>query len=123
MKVLIDMNLSPDWVTFFSAAGIQARHWITIGEPNAPDEMLMSWATENNYVVFTHDLDFGALLATSQASSPSVLQVRSQDTFYENIGAMVLAAIRQFESELNTGAIVTVDANKARVRILPFRRA
>jgi predicted nuclease of predicted toxin-antitoxin system len=39
----------------------------------------MQWARNNDYLVFTHDLDFGILLAHSRDSGPSVIQVRTQD--------------------------------------------
>ncbi|MCC5635132.1 DUF5615 family PIN-like protein [Nostoc sp. CHAB 5844] len=32
MKILIDINLSPEWVETFAQAGIEAVHWSTIGE-------------------------------------------------------------------------------------------
>lgn len=32
MKILIDMNLSPTWVQFLVAQGIEAVHWFTIGK-------------------------------------------------------------------------------------------
>jgi predicted nuclease of predicted toxin-antitoxin system len=47
----------------------------------APDDIIVSWARENGYIVFTHDLDFGVLLAWTRAESPSVIQVRTQDVF------------------------------------------
>jgi hypothetical protein len=31
------------------------------------------WAIANSYAVFTHDLDFGTMLALSGADGPSVL--------------------------------------------------
>ena len=38
----------------------------------------MAWALANGYVVFTHDLDFGTMLALTHATGPSVLQVRGK---------------------------------------------
>jgi predicted nuclease of predicted toxin-antitoxin system len=122
MNILIDMNLSPSWVGFFASVEIQAVHWSAVGDPSAPDTVLMAWAKANDHIVFTHDLDFGTLLALTQAQAPSVLQVRTQDTFFEVIGEIVVSALKQFEVELASGALVTVDANRARVRILPFAR-
>lgn len=81
----------------------------------------MLWAKQNGFVVFTHDLDFGAILAATQADSPSVFQVRTQDVAPESIGPLVIAALAQFEEMLSKGALVTVDRNKARVRTLPLR--
>ena len=33
----------------------------------------MDWALRHDYIVFTHDLDFGTMLALSHATGPSVL--------------------------------------------------
>jgi predicted nuclease of predicted toxin-antitoxin system len=56
MKILVDMNLSPDWVSALVANGFDATHWSTVGDPRADDSVIMDWARANNYVVFTHDL-------------------------------------------------------------------
>ncbi|KAM3100089.1 DUF5615 family PIN-like protein [Phormidesmis sp. 146-12] len=121
MKILIDMNLSPDWCQAFSRFGIESIHWSNVGEPTAPDRILMEWAKSNGYVVFTHDLDFGSILAATQAESPSVIQVRVQDTFPEVLVNTVVAVLQQFETQLLAGALITIDKNKSRVRILPMR--
>jgi predicted nuclease of predicted toxin-antitoxin system len=63
MKILIDMNLSPSWKSVLLNSGIHAVHWIEIGKPNASDSEILNWATLNNFIVFSHDLDFGAILA------------------------------------------------------------
>ena len=52
MKILVDMNLSPDWVTVLTNHGITAVHWSTVGDPRAPDDLIMDWARANGYVVF-----------------------------------------------------------------------
>ena len=70
MKLLIDMNLSPQWVPFLAGHGIEATHWFDIGDPRAPDSALMQWARDNGYIVFTHDLDFSTLIATAGAVGP-----------------------------------------------------
>jgi predicted nuclease of predicted toxin-antitoxin system len=51
----------------------EAIHWLTIGATNAPDREIIAWAKNNNYVILTHDLDFGTILAVSQAFAPSVI--------------------------------------------------
>lgn len=57
MKILIDMNLSPEWVHEFKLHKIESMHWSTAGKFNAPDNIIMDWARENDYIVFTHDLN------------------------------------------------------------------
>ena len=82
----------------------------------------MAWARDNGCVVFTHDLDFSMLLALTHASGPSVLQVRTQDVMPEAIGELVLQALDAHHDALELGAIVTVDKENSRVRILPIGR-
>jgi predicted nuclease of predicted toxin-antitoxin system len=53
MKILIDMNLSPDWVKVLEEAGWESVHWSMVGDMRAPDDVIMSWARENGYIVFT----------------------------------------------------------------------
>ncbi|MBG1241845.1 DUF5615 family PIN-like protein [Nostoc sp. NZL] len=122
MKILIDMNLSPDWVAVFEKYNISAVHWSTVGDPREKDSIIMEWARTNGYIVFTHDLDFGSLLAATDVDTPSVIQVRTQDVLPKSIGNLVISALNQFESLLETGALVTVDQAQSRVRILPIRR-
>jgi|SRR5579859_1272517 len=86
MKVLIDMNLSPLWVPFLEKNGIEAAHWSTISKPSAPDSQILDYAAANGFVVFTHDLDFGILLAARKSKGPSVIQVRTQDVLPAAIG-------------------------------------
>jgi predicted nuclease of predicted toxin-antitoxin system len=122
MKILIDMNLSPDWVNYFAASGIEAIHWSRVGIASAKDREIMEYALVNGFVVFTHDLDFGAILAATQADAPSVLQIRTQETFAGVIGDVLMAGIAQFREELEAGALVSIDMQRSKVRILPIRK-
>lgn len=121
MKFVIDMNLSPLWEQTFIQAGIEARHWSKIGSPRAADREIMQWARDNNHIVFTHDLDFGAILAATQTQAPSVLQIRSQDPTPNHCSQMVLGVIAKYGKELKIGALISVDENRARLSILPIR--
>ena len=121
MKVLVDMNLSPDWIPVLHSAGFEAVHWSNIGNPRAKDPEIMKWARDNDHVLFTHDLGFGALLANARAGKPSVVQVRAQDVAPAALGPRVVAALRQFASHLTEGAIVSLEEHGARVRILPLK--
>ena len=122
MKILIDMNLSPDWTAFLQTDNIEAVHWSTIGKPTAPDEEIMDYARENGFVVFTHDLDFGTMLALTQATSPSVLQVRAQDILPKSIGQIVITILQKYQNELEHGALIVFDKAKERVRVLPLEK-
>jgi predicted nuclease of predicted toxin-antitoxin system len=121
MKLLVDMNLSPRWIKVLFDAGIEAVHWSTLGAINAPDSEIMAHARANDYVVLTHDLDFGAILAVTHGEKPSVVQIRAEDVSPDVIGRQVIAALRQMASELKEGALLTVDPNRTRLRLLPLQ--
>jgi len=121
MKILIDINLPPRWVDFFATSGLHAVHWSAAGDFRAPDSAVMKWARQRDYVVFTHDLDFGVLLSLTRKAGPSVIQVRTQNVTPESIGHLVLSAVRKHEAALEQGAIVTVQHHTSRVRVLPIR--
>jgi len=120
MKVLIDMNLSPDWVHALQKTGIEAKHWSEVGDPRAKDLTIMEWAQAHGYIVFTHDLDFGTILAATKRIGPSVIQVRTQDVSPAHLEHQLVLALSQFKAALLGGALLVIDEDKTRVRILPF---
>ncbi len=122
MKLLIDMNLSPDWEAYLLQHGHDAIHWSRVGNSNDPDSEILSKAKSEGWTLMTHDLDFGAILAATDWNSPSVLQVRTQDVSPDVLGPTVLQAITQFADAIAAGALVSIDENAARVRVLPIGR-
>jgi predicted nuclease of predicted toxin-antitoxin system len=85
VKILIDMNLSPDWAPVLQRHGWSAIHWSTVGDQRATDRTIMDWALANGYVE-----------------------------------GIVIAALRQHDADLASGALVVVDEAKCRVRVLPI---
>ncbi len=120
LKLLIDMNLSPDWAPALQEHGWQAVHWSTVGDPRASDKDIMDWAVAHQHIVFTHDLDFGTMLTLSHDEGPSVLQVRTEDALPDYLEVSVIAALNQHEADLSAGALVVVDDSRSRVRVLPI---
>ncbi len=120
MKLLVDMNLSPEWIKTLGDAGFEAVHWSMVGKGNAPDKELFDWARDHNHVVFTHDLDFGAMLAITRAESPSVFQIRTQDVASASLAPRAIVLLRRFEADLLAGALLVVDELRERVRLLPL---
>lgn len=121
MKILVDMNLTPGWCEVLRSAGFQAVHWCEVGDPHARDCEIMEWAATNNYVVFTHDLDFGMLLAATSRYKPSVIQVRTEDIMPSKLAHTIFTVLGEQCAALEKGAIVVVDRRGSRVRILPIR--
>jgi predicted nuclease of predicted toxin-antitoxin system len=101
-------------------SGFEALHWSTVGQANARDTEIMAWAAANGYVVLTHDLDFSAILAATQGMAPSVVQVRAEDVSPDVIGTKVAGALHQMQTELEAGALLSIDDKTMRLRILPL---
>ena len=120
IRILIDMNLSPDWVPLLQGHGWPAVHWSTVGDPRATDRTIMDWAVANGYIVFTHDLDCGTIPALTHATGPSVLQVRADDVLRDHLEGVVIAALTQHDESLASGALVVVNESRSRVRVLPI---
>jgi len=80
----------------------------------------MAWARQQGHIVFTHDLDFAAIVATTNAEGPSVVQIRTQDVLPSAVGDDILQVLKDHGDVLAQGAIITVDKVTSRVRILPI---
>jgi predicted nuclease of predicted toxin-antitoxin system len=120
MKLLVDMNLSPRWVQVLNRNQFQALHWSDVGNPSALDAEIMAHAAQQDYVVLTNDLDFGAILAVTHADKPSVVQIRSDNLSPDVIGESVVRALRQLRDQLQSGALVIVEPQRTRLRVLPL---
>ena len=120
MKLLVDMNLSPRWVNLLRGAGWECLHWSQVGRADAHDSEIMTYAAKNDMVVVTHDLDFGAILAVTHGKKPSVVQIRSQDISPDIIGKQTLAALSIVQAELQAGALLTIELDRTRLRLLPL---
>lgn len=121
MKLLVDMNLSPRWCGYLQSGGLEAKHWSELGAANTSDVEIMAYARAHGYVVLTHDLDFGAVLAATGGLGPSVVQLRARDISPDAIGMNVLTALRQSAVDLNLGALLTIEADRSRLRLLPLK--
>ena len=76
----------------------------------------------NGYVLFTHDLDFGAILAATEAEGPSVIQIRAKDISPDHAKTLLLNVLDKFEKDLLQGVLISVDEERSRVRLLPLTR-
>lgn len=121
MKLLLDMNLSPDLAPAIAGHGHDVVHWSHVGDHRATDVSILSWAREHQRVLVTHDLDFAAILAETEAVGPSVIQIREQDLLSKEVVGAIVSAITTATPALESGAIVTIHEERSRIRILPLR--
>ena len=122
MRFLLDENIPPSLAVLLKKIGHEARHVVEIGYTSTPDFKISAFAAQSGEIILTHDTDFGTILALSGDNKPSVILFRLQATnnlTYINLLEKHLSA---FEDNLLEGALVVIDEEKIRVRILPIRR-
>ncbi len=120
MKLTVDVNRSPDWVTQLNSAGHEAVHWSAIGPVDADDAEIVARADRDGATILTRDLDFGAHVVLAKRTRPSIVQVRAKRATPERYAELVLGALRQTASALEQGALVTIDFERIRVRLLAY---
>ena len=120
MKLLLDMNLSPKLAEALISKGYTAVHWITVGAMDALDAEIMTYAKDNDYVVVTHDLGFSAILSVTHGQLPSIIQIRAQALNISQIAEMISASVKQYTDEILQGAILSIDTDNSRLRLLPL---
>ena len=114
------MNLSPEWVQALAQKEFLAVHWSQVGSPTASDGEIMEWAREHGYILFTNDLDFGALLASARTKMPSIFQFRTQNLSPDALLVRVVDHLKRFKGDLQAGAFIIIDEHRSRIRLLPF---
>ncbi|HMO95426.1 MAG TPA: DUF5615 family PIN-like protein [Tepidiformaceae bacterium] len=120
MKIVVDMNVEPSWIDVLVSAGHDAVHWSQVGRGSEPDDEILRWAISSKSVVLTQDLDFGAILAATGGELPSVVLLRSRNGRPKRAASDVLWVLSRYTAELASGALVVVDPDAHRVRMLPL---
>lgn len=122
MRLLVDESLQQSLAIDLVAEGHDAVHVVDIGMHGRPDSDILSRAFQEDRVIVTADTDFGTLLALSGAAGPSVILLRRGGRRVPERVRTVLTVLGLVAEHLRTGAVVTVDHEQIRVRLLPVER-
>lgn len=120
MKFLVDMGISPRAVAFLQDSGHDGMHLLDAKLQRASDKVVLEKARSEGRVLLTHDLDFGELMAASQARLPSVVIFRLRDMRSHNVNKHLHQVILRHHDSLERGAVVIVTEARLRVRALPI---
>ena len=120
MKFLADMGISPKTVAFLQSLGYDASHLHDQGLHRLQDPAILEKAKNEGWVLLTHDLDFGELIAASGASLPSIVIFRLRNMRPERVNRHLHGIIAQHQDSLEQGAILSVTEGQIRVRLLPL---
>jgi len=122
MRFLLDANVSPLVAARLTEAGHSAVHVREIGLSDAGDEQIMDVAAQDERVVVSQDTDFTNLLYYRKASGPSLILLRNlPEVTAAEIAELIVVNLPQLEDALVKGAVVSIVADRLRVRRLPLR--
>jgi predicted nuclease of predicted toxin-antitoxin system len=121
VNLLVDENLSPRVAELLTKAGHNAVHIRDLRATSAPDTAIMALAVAGDRVI-SADTDFGALLAQSRATEPSVILVRELlELRPPDLVNIIVANLDLLEPHLQAGAICAFTPAGIRVQALPLR--
>ena len=120
MRLLLDQGTPRSVAALLRQAGFDVVHTAEIGMAKAADDEILDRASKENRIVVTLDADFHALLALSGASNPSVIRIRVEGLRAEEFSLLLQNVIKRCRNDLETGAMVSVQENRVRIRNLPI---
>jgi predicted nuclease of predicted toxin-antitoxin system len=118
-RYLADIHISPLTCYLLHKAGYQVTRVADILPLTVPDWKVIEYARNHEMIIITQDLDFSALLATTNATKPSIVSLRLSQTEPQAIAKLLIRILPTVEVDLIKGAIVSVTEDKIRVRPLP----
>ncbi|QDV13480.1 hypothetical protein CA51_33700 [Rosistilla oblonga] len=120
MKFLLDQGLPRSTVDYLRDSGVESEHVGALGLATASDDEILSVGRDRGAVVVTLDSDFHAILALSNASTPSVIRIRIEGLKGEAVANIIVAVVAGAAADLTAGATVTVTERRIAVRRLPL---
>jgi len=121
VKILADQHISPRTLEFLKGLGHDAVRVSERLPRNAPDQAILALALAEGRVVLSQDLDFTSLIATSGNNAPSLIVLRLGSPNVEHVNEVLQAILPVVDEAVQTGAIVSVDDERFRVRRLPIQ--
>ena len=122
MRFLADVAIPRLVIERLRACGHEVRRAIELGLDMSADADILQRARDDDRVVLTHDLDFGALLAASGDEAPSVIILRLRDAAPEAQYRRLDEALTKLEHALGAGIVLVVRPSDERMRRLPIRK-
>lgn len=120
MKFLADMGISQSTVRWLRENGYDAVHLREENLHKISDAEIIEKGRRENRIILTCDLHFSYIMAVSKRVCPSVITFRLDDESPNNINNKLKSILNESRVALETGAIISVEETKYRVRLLPI---
>ena len=120
IKILLDQGLPRSAAELLRQQGWDALHVGDVGLATASDQAILKHAEQQGSTVVTLDADFHALLAVSDARTPSVVRLRIEGLKGRELAALLVRVWDRAGIALTRGAIATVTPTSIRIKDLPI---
>jgi len=120
MKFLLDQGLPRSTVQHLQELGIDAEHVGDLGLSIASDETILEEGRIRTAIVVTLDSDFHALLAISNASSPSVIRINMRGLKGDSVARLIHQVVEAMQTDLVAGSAISVTERRIGLRRLPL---
>lgn len=120
MKFLLDQGLPRSTAVILRSLGIDVVHTAEVGLATQADARILEHGLTEGRVVVTLDADFHLLMATSNATQPSVIRIRIERLRGEEVARILQYLLNQYSEDLRKGVLMTVQKGRVRFRRLPI---
>jgi predicted nuclease of predicted toxin-antitoxin system len=120
MRWLLDQGIPRSTSALLRSQGDDACHTGERGMAMATDAEIIDLAVAEERVIVTFDSDFHALLASRNATVPSVIRIREEGLKAPELVRLIKRIQSQFEHSLARGCVISYHQGKVRTRHLPI---
>ncbi len=121
MRFLADMGVSMKVADWLRDQGHDVIHLRDEQLQRLDDGSIFEKARSESRVLITFDLDFGEIAALTGDKSCGIILFRLRNTRAPHVLMRLMSVLRVSSAELETGAVVTVEDSRHRVRMLPIQ--
>ena len=123
IRILLDQGLPCSAAGYLRRLGWDVIHAAEAKLSRATDTQILEHARQSNRILVTLDADFHALLAVSNADSPSVIRIRQEGLRGPELADLLEQVMEKVNPQLQDGALVTVTSKTIRIHRLPVIRS
>ncbi|MDO8505738.1 MAG: DUF5615 family PIN-like protein [bacterium] len=118
VRFLLDANLSHATAEYLNTLGYDAITVAHLHLEHADDESIVEYASVNEYILVTLDLDFGYLFRILSPHQVGIIILRLENQTVESVSAALhrLLDTRALDDVKNQKALIVVDEVTIRVR-------
>lgn len=123
MRFLLNENISPSLSGKLSTIKLDSVHVKDVDLIDEPDIRIIEYAIVHGFTIITHDLDYSRIISLSAKEKPSVITVRIDKINSEILFSLIKNNIDNLKPYLQKGALITMEEDKIRFRLLPVERS